>query len=158
MQEFESISKELIVLISEWEQKLIELPEEMIMQKRNSQNRNIRQIVGHMVDSATNNTHRVIHLQYQESPFEFPNYATFGNNDRWIAIQNFDEENWTDLIQLWKHSNLHFAHIIKNIDPDKLTNEWIAGPEKNITLESMVLDFPRHFELHLEEINELISA
>jgi predicted MPP superfamily phosphohydrolase len=158
MQEFESISKKLSFLIKEWEQKLIKLPEKTIIGKRNSQHRNIKQIVGHMVDSASNNTHRVVHLQYQESPYDFPNYATFGNNDKWIAIQNYQEENWIDLIQLWKFSNLHYAHIIKNIDHDKLNNEWIAGPENNITLKSMVLDFPRHFELHLEEINELISA
>ena len=84
--------------------KLFRFPKEVITQRRNTQNRTIKQIVGHMVDSASNNTHRVVHLQYRESPLEFPNYATYGNNDRWIAIQNYQDENWENLVQLWKYS------------------------------------------------------
>ena len=157
MNEFNSISNELTDLINTWEKILSSLPGETITQRRNSQNRTIKQIVGHMIDSATNNTHRTVHLQYQESPFHFPNYATFGNNDRWIAIQNYQEEDWNDLIQLWKYSNLHFAHIIKNINKEKLNNEWIASADSNISLKDMVSDFPMHFKLHLGEINELIN-
>jgi hypothetical protein len=36
----------------------------IVATKRNSQNRTVKQIVGHLVDSASNNTHRIIHLQY----------------------------------------------------------------------------------------------
>lgn len=62
------------------------------------------------------------------------------------------------MIQLWKYSLFHFCHVIKNIREDKLESEWIAGPEKNITLRSMIVDFPRHLQLHLDEINELINS
>jgi hypothetical protein len=110
-----------------------------------------------MVDSASNNTHRVVHLQYQPSPLIFPNYASLGNNDRWIAIQNYQQENWIDLVQLWKYSNIHFAHVILNVDADKLNNVWIAGPDQEVSLEAMIVDFLRHFKLHLGEINELMS-
>jgi len=156
MKEFLSIAIKLEVLIQEWETKLSSLPQDLIIQKRNNQNRTIKQIIGHMVDSASNNTHRVVHLQYQDSPLEFPNYATEGNNDRWIAIQDYQNENWEDLIQLWKYSNLHFAHIIKNIDSKNLSKEWISSLNETVALQTMILDFPRHFELHLTEINELI--
>ncbi|MBN1820030.1 MAG: hypothetical protein JXR31_02220 [Prolixibacteraceae bacterium] len=153
--EFITISEEINSRISEWEPKLLELNNDVISERRNSQNRTIKQIVGHMVDSASNNTHRVVHLQYQESPFYFPNYATFGNNDRWIAIQDYQNEDWKTLVQLWKYSNLHYAHIIKNIDPEKLDNEWIASPDVNIPLKDMVVDYLRHLDLHLSEIQSL---
>ena len=153
----EEISGEIISLILEWEPRLITLPEEVIKLRRNSQNRTIRQIVGHMVDSASNNTHRVVHLQYQPPPLVFPNYATEGNNDRWIAIQNYQEEDWNNLIRLWKYSMLHFCHIIRNVDREKLNREWIAGPGRNISLKTMILDFNRHLKLHLSEIDELIN-
>ncbi|MGD2036102.1 MAG: DinB family protein [Bacteroidales bacterium] len=157
MHQFLSVSQELKSLIKEWENTFSSLPEDVISQRRNKQNRTVRQIIGHMVDSASNNTHRVVHLQYQKSPFDFPNYATLGNNDRWIAIQNYQEEDWNDLIQLWKYSNLHFTHVIGHIDPKKMANEWIASADKNLSLRDMVLDFPRHFKLHLEEIRDLIT-
>src|SRR5664279_3130466 len=120
MKKFESLSQELTNLVEEWEPKLLALDEEIITNRKNSQNRSIKQILGHMADSASNNTHRVIHLQYQPSPLIFPDYANFGNNDRWIAIQNYQEENWHDLVKLWRYLNLHYAHIILNIREDKL--------------------------------------
>jgi hypothetical protein len=88
---------------------------------------------------------------------DFPNYATFGNNDRWIAIQNYQEENWENLVQLLKFSMLHFAHVIQQINPDKLENEWTAGENKTVTLQKMVEDFVPHFNLHLSEIEDLIE-
>lgn len=140
-----------------WEPKLSKLPENIITEKRNSQNRTIKQITGHMIDSASNNTHRIVHLQYQESPLQFPNYAINGNNDRWIAIQNYQEEDWNNLVQLWKYSNFHIAHVIGNIKEGKLENEWIASPDRNISLRDMVTGYLDHLQLHLDEIDELIN-
>ena len=155
---FEDIAKETVSLVSIWEKKLLSLPVEIIEFRRNSQNRSIKQIVGHLVDSASNNIHRTVHLQYRETPLDFPNYATFGNNDRWIAIQNYQEENWENLVQLWKYSLLHFAHIIQQINPDKLENEWISGENSKVSLKGMVEYFMPHLKLHLGEIEELIES
>jgi len=157
MKESPAITKEILLMIEEWEQILASLSTETITQRRNNQERTIKQILGHLIDSTSNNTHRVVHLQYQISPFFFPNYATFGNNDRWIAIQNYQNEDWTNMIQLWKYSLIHFCHVINNVKEDKLENEWISGPDKNITLRTMIVEFPKHLKLHLAEINELIS-
>jgi hypothetical protein len=155
--EFSKISKEITDLVNEWEPLLANLPEEVFTNRKNSQNRTIKQIVGHLADSASNNTHRIVHLQYQPTPFAFPNYASMGNNDRWIAIQNYQNEKWELLIQLWKYSMLHICHVIENINPDKLDHEWIAGPGRNFTLEALIIDFIRHLKLHLSEIDELIN-
>jgi hypothetical protein len=155
MKNTDSISQELITLVNEWEPILKSLSGETISQRRNSQDRTIKQITGHIIDSVSNNTHRIVHLQYQPSPLIFPNYATFGNNDRWIAIQDYQNEDWSNLIQLWKYSLLHISHVIKNVTADKLSNEWISGHGENVTLESMITDFPRHLKLHLSEICEL---
>jgi hypothetical protein len=157
MKEIDSVSNEIISLVNNWEPVLIRLPEDIISQRRNSQNRTIKQIVGHIIDSSSNNTHRIVHLQYQTPPLIFPNYATFGNNDRWIAIQDYQNEDWMALVQLWKYSLIHISHVIKNVRSDKLNNEWISGPGEKVTLTMMIVDFPRHLKLHLSEINDLIN-
>jgi hypothetical protein len=157
MNEFESIVQKLLSLIGEWEPKLSALDEVVISERRNSQNRTVKQIVGHMVDSASNNTHRIVHLQYQQSPLVFPDYANLGNNDRWIAIQNYQDEKWNDLVQLWKYTNIHITHVIRNINTEKLDNVWLSGLNQEISLKAMVVDFPRHFKLHCDEISELIN-
>jgi len=157
IKEFEPITAGIITLIERWEDKLLELPTDVITERRNSQNRTIKQILGHLIDSASNNTHRIVHLQYRDSPMNFPNYATDGNNDRWIAIQNYQDENWENLIQFWKYINMHLTHVIDNIKVERLGNEWIASPEETVSLEDMVLSYLDHFELHLNEIDELIN-
>lgn len=158
MNEFEAINQELLRLIDEWEPILSRLPEDVLTERRNRQNRTVKQILGHMIDSASNNTHRIIHLQYQASPLSFPDYANLGNNDRWIAIQNYQDEDWNNMIQLWKYSNLHIVHVIRNVSEDKLDNVWINALNQEISLRAMIIDYLRHFKLHLCEIAELIKT
>ena len=157
MNEFKANNLELKFLITEWEPKLLALPSGMIEVRRNSQDRNIKQIVGHMVDSASNNTHRIIHLQYQPSPLVFPDYANLGMNDQWIAIQHYRNENWHELVILWKYCNLHLIHVIDYLDLAKLGNVWISAMNEHVTLREMITDYLRHFKLHLNEIDELIN-
>lgn len=157
MIQIEENNKKLLHLIDLWAPRLLDLKPSTISEFRNSQQRNIRQILGHMVDSASNNMHRTVHLQYQECPLEFPNYGTHGNNDRWISIQNYEAENWENLVKLWKYANLHFVHVVRNINHSKFQNTWNSGDGKLISLEKMVVDFLPHFELHIGEIEELIN-
>ncbi len=167
---FEPLFDDFLLKIEQGITRFRDLDEKIYTKRRNSQNRNIKQIIGHMIDSASNNIHRIIHLQYRDCPLQFPNYASNGNNDRWISIQNYEDENWEDLLNLWKYSHLHILHVIKNIKNEMLENEWISGPGETVaareseigplheavTLKEMVVDFPRHFKLHLDEIDQLI--
>ncbi|MFC2129258.1 DinB family protein [Bacteroidota bacterium] len=159
IKEFGPVIEKLGSLLKIWEPKLLALPDEILAKKRNSQNRSIKQVVGHMIDSASNNIHRIVHLQYRENPMEFPNYATEGNNDRWIAIQNYQGEDWEQMVYLWKYIHLHIIHVIGNIDANKLDSVWNDASEHgHVTLMDMVIDFPRHFELHIDEIQELMES
>ncbi len=155
--EFAPVADGVRVVVAEWESRLRVLEEPILVERRNIQGRNIKQIVGHMIDSASNNLHRMIHLQYGSDPLVFPNYATHGNNDRWIAIQDYANEDWTQLVQLWKWSNLHIAHVMENVDPQKLNNRWAAGDGEFVTLRDMVIDYLPHLQLHMHQIEELID-
>ena len=158
MNQFEPIAHGVSALVEEWTPRLLQLPELVIGERRNSQYRTIKQIIGHMIDSASNNTHRIVHLHYQDSPLVFPNYATNGNNDRWIAIQNYQEEDWTALVNLWKFSNLHIAHVIRNVDLEKINRRWLCGNGATESMEEGIIDYLRHFKLHLAEIEQLIDG
>lgn len=156
MNPFENSCQTILLLLEAWEPRLLSLSEEVISDRKNIQDRSIRQILGHLFDSASNNTHRIVHLQYRESPMSFPNYATMGNNDRWIAIQDYQHEDWYNLVQLWKYANLHLIHVIRNADQAKLENQWISGEDRLISLQQNIDGYLPHFELHLREIEELI--
>lgn len=157
MTQLEKNHQILIELLEKWEPILLSLPKATIENKHNKQNRTIKQILGHMVDSASNNTHRIIHLQYQPTPLIFPDYASLGNNDRWIAIQNYQSENWQNLVNLWKYSNLHIIHVMQNVDESKLGNIWLTATGESVSLIDMMTNYLSHFELHISEIKELID-
>ena len=54
---FEPSCQTILHLLEQWEPRLGSLSEDMISNRLNRQNRSIRQILGHLVDSASNNTH-----------------------------------------------------------------------------------------------------
>ncbi|MGB5867310.1 MAG: hypothetical protein WBG69_05490 [Arcobacteraceae bacterium] len=157
MELLENISHDILKLVDALENILKNVDVNIVSTKRNSQKRTIKQIVGHLIDSASNNTHRVIHLQYRKSPLNFPDYANFGVNDKWIAIQDYNNYNWDDLLQLMKYTNIHIANVIKNINISKLENKWISALFTSYTLEEMIVDYPVHFKIHLDEIKDLIK-
>ena len=157
MKELEHVQDEIAGLVGQWEQRLLAIVPEVLLSRKNSQNRTIRQILGHLVDSASNNLHRIIHLQDLPSPLQFPDYANLGANDRWIAIQGYQEEEWPLIVRLWTCSNLHLAHVIGRVNADALDKVWISALGEQITLAAMIADYPRHLRLHLDEIEDLLQ-
>ena len=141
-------------LITIWEPKLAKLPPNTITQKWNRQNRTIKQIVGHMIDSASNNHQRMIRLQYN-SMLTFPDYRQ--DNDLWISLQNYQNEDWNNLVQLWKYYNLHMIQVIQSVDQTKLTNYWTDFEGTKVTLQEMIEGYLWHIDLHFNEILELID-
>ena len=152
--DFSEITNGIQTYIDNWEQKLINLPADTITQKRNNQNRTIKQILGHLIDSAANNHQRIIRLQYNEKLI-FPDYQQ--DNDLWIALQDYQNEDWTTIIQLWKYYNLHMIQVINSVDPKKLNNSWQNFEGTTITLLQMIEGYLGHIELHFNEIQELID-
>jgi len=158
MNHLEQISKDTIDILNNLENILENVDINIIDTKRNKQNRTIMQIVGHLCDSASNNTHRIIHLQYQKSPLVFPDYANLGVNDIWIDIQNYNNYDWKELKGLLKYTNIHISNVITNIDSTKLQNKWISATDIQYTLEEMIIDYPLHFKIHFDEICDLIKT
>ena len=157
MNKIEQISEATIDILNKLLNTLENVDIDIIDKKRNKQNRTIKQIVGHLCDSASNNTHRIIHLQYQKSPLIFPDYANLGVNDIWINIQKYNNYDWQELKGLLKYTNIHISNVIKNIDTNKLQNKWLSAIGVQYSLEEMIIDYPLHFKIHFDEICDLIN-
>ena len=152
--EFSTITKGIQTFIDTWEQQLIDLPVDKISNRRNKQNRTIKQILGHLIDSAANNHQRMVRLQYT-AKLQFPDYQQ--DNDLWIALQDYENADWFTLIQLWKYYNLHMIQVIKSVDMSKLDNSWQSFDGTTVTLRQMIEGYLGHIELHFNEIQELID-
>ena len=141
-------------IIATWENKLMNLQTEVISNRFNVQNRSIKQLLGHLIDSSSNNHQRMIRLQYN-SELVFPDYRQ--DNDRWIAIQNYQDANWPNLVQLWKFFNLHMIQVIQSTDNSRLQNQWKDFEGTSVTLDQMIVGYLDHLNLHMNEIQELID-
>jgi len=53
-------------------------------------------------------------------------------------------------------STKHIVHVIRRVNLDRLDNEWITATGDKVSLRAMIVDYLRHFELHLNEISERI--
>ncbi|WP_068473374.1 hypothetical protein [Saccharicrinis aurantiacus] len=151
---FSNVTNGILQYIDTWEQKLIDLPVDTISNKRNTQNRTIKQILGHLIDSASNNHQRMVRLQYIDK-LEFPDYQQ--DNDLWIAIQDYQNADWNTTIQMWKYYNLHIIQVIKSVDQTKLNSSWQSFEDFTVTLRQMIEGYLGHIELHFNEIQDLID-
>jgi len=151
---FSIVTNGILKYIDTWEQKLIDLPVDVITNKRNNQNRTIKQILGHLIDSAANNHQRMVRLQYNDK-LDFPDYQQ--DNDLWIALQDYQNADWDTTIQLWKFYNLHMIQVIKSVDQTKLDNSWQSFENITVTLKQMIDGYLGHIVLHFNEIQELID-
>ena len=153
-QDYLDITTGIARVIATWENKLMNLQTEVISNRFNVQNRSIKQLLGHLIDSASNNHQRMIRLQYN-SELVFPDYRQ--DNDRWIAIQNYQDANWPNLVQLWKYFNLHMIQVIQSTDNSRLQNQWKDFEGTSVTLDQMIVGYLDHLNLHMNEIQELID-
>ncbi|WP_051445440.1 DinB family protein [Desulfocurvus vexinensis] len=104
----------------------------------------LKEIVGHLIDSASNNHQRFVRLQFG-SLEHFPPYEA----EPWVAAQRYAEADWTSLALLWKAYNDHLLHVIQGIPEAALANAW-QHPDGPKTLEFLVRDYYAHLSLHVD--------
>lgn len=153
-QDFTAITTGIARVIETEEGVLNSLSVEAITLRRNSQNRTIKQILGHLIDSASNNHQRMVRLQYSKDLLFFPDYRQ--DNDLWIALQDYQHTDWYNLIQLWKFYNLHIIQVIQSVDKSKLDSYWCDFEGTKVTLKDMIEGYLDHLLLHIGEIHELM--
>ena len=128
------------------------LADEKASAKPNENQWSVKELLGHLLDSASNNHQRFVRLQIFDE-IEFPFYQ----QDEFVRANNYQNQNWKMLLDFWKLYNLHLVHIIENLDHSKLNNVWITPDNERLTLGHIVEDYLRHVKHHLEQIKNLVG-
>jgi hypothetical protein len=120
-----------------------------------------REVLGHLIDSASNNHVRFVRALEQES-LVFPGY----DQDAWVEAQRYRDASWKDLISLWGHFNFHIARVMEaapaaqremvreehNLDQIA----WKTVPRNTpTTLDYLMEDYVAHLKHHLNQIVRL---
>jgi hypothetical protein len=106
-----------------------------------------KQVIGHLVDSASNNHQRFVRAALQDS-LDFPAYDQNGN----ARVQAFQEAGWSLLVSLWADYNRYLAHVIARLPASKLDTVCRIGSGSPVTLEFLARDYLRHLVHHLVQI------
>jgi hypothetical protein len=106
-----------------------------------------KEILGHLIDSATNNQHKFVRTMAQPH-LEFLGYA----QDFWVAEQHYNSRSWEEIVVFWYTYNTHLAHIIESVNPAYLQNTISVGGSKPFTLAFIMEDYVEHMKHHLRVI------
>jgi hypothetical protein len=106
-----------------------------------------KEILGHLIDSATNNHQRFVRAQFT-SPFVGPGY----DQQAWVSLHHYRDRPWTEVVDLWVALNRHLAAVIESVPVEKLQTACTIGDHAPASLEWWMHDYLRHLKHHLEQL------
>lgn len=122
-----------------------------------------KEIIGHLIDSASNNHVRFVNAQDSDDLI-----GHGYDQDAWVIAQNYQAVNWHDLIILWRQLNLHIAHLMEqtpdNVRHKERTNHnlhkiafYTVQENEPTTLDYFMQDYVVHLKHHLGQVREVLS-
>ena len=143
-----TIANELVGVVETASQKLRLLQETEVSQKPAPGKWSKKEILGHLIDSATNNHQRFVRAQMTDE-LTFPGYE----QDEWVRRQDYNAKAWNELVELWRLFNRHVAHIIRNLSEEKIqTPVRIGQSAEPMALGLIVEDYLTHMRHHLHQL------
>jgi hypothetical protein len=106
-----------------------------------------KEILGHLMDSASNNHQRFVRAALQGS-LTFPGYQ----QEALVDLQNFTEVDWTFLVDLWASYNRFLAHVLSGLPASVSQVVCSIGDNPPATLEWIAEDYVAHLKHHLNQI------
>ena len=104
----------------------------------------LTEIIGHLVDSASNNHQRFARLRFGDLE-NFPAYKA----EPWVAAQQYDDCDFTMLAELWRQYNGLLLHLAETTPGEAAGNAWLLDGTP-LTLEFLVRDYYDHLNLHVD--------
>ena len=120
-----------------------------------------KEIIGHLIDSASNNHQRFVRARWMDD-LVFDGYEQNG----WVGAQRYQETDWHELIDLWALYNRHLARVMENV-PDAVRlrvhtrhnlyeRAWTTVPaDQPTTLDYFMRDYVAHLHHHLRQLDAL---
>lgn len=123
-----------------------------------------KEILGHLIDSASNNHGRFVRAQFSDDLIVTP----YAQND-WVEAADYQNMDWQDLLITWRQMNILVSNIMYNTTPEvrdkqrtehnlhKSAMEPIAEGEPT-TLGHFMEDYVFHLKHHLGQIREVLNT
>lgn len=105
-----------------------------------------KQIIGHLIDSATNNHHRFVRGQFETIPTIVYNQVEWNKNNYYQQMKS------SQIIDFWSAYNKQILELIKQIPKEKLNYKVNTGGDNSATIHFLFNDYVKHLEHHLKQV------
>lgn len=143
----EKIADQLELLIDKHVNQLKSIPAELLEARAKPGKWSKKEMIGHMIDSAHNNIRRFIVAQYEETPL------IIYDQDKWVAIANYQYWNVSQLIELWYLLNKQLCRILGNTAP--AMGQRNCQTQELHSLDWLADDYVKHLQHHLHQVLDL---
>ncbi len=138
------LSVRLVAVLDEAASWLMELSDEEASRSESEGKWSVKQVIGHLIDSALNNLGRVVRMQIASGQ-SMPGYE----QEAWVRLQNYQQRDWAALLGLWKALNEQMVWTVAHVDKASLAHTGtVAGGE--LTLGFLIEGYIAHMEHHLQ--------
>ena len=124
---------------------LLKIDEQTFCEKLTPEKWSKKQVIGHLIDSATNNHQRFVRGQFEAFP------SIQYDQNKWNECNFYQEIDSKQIINFWKVYNLQLVEIINRIPKENLNKQINVGNDF-LTLEFIITDYVEHLEHHLKQI------
>lgn len=107
-----------------------------------------KEIMGHLIDSALNNYHRIVLAHLGPPPHQLRPY----NQDAWVRIGGYQHMPIAELLILWTSQNRRILHVLDRLPPELLDYEYLTINGNPTTLNWLISDYVLHLEHHVRQI------
>ncbi len=133
-------------LISTLPTQIDQLSEDDFTAKKAAGSWSKKEILGHLIDSASNNHHRFIKAQYEDRPL------ISYDQDKWVDENDYQSANKQDLIVFWLALNKHLLRLLQNMPPQKLAKTCRLPNDLQVNLSDLFIDYVDHLEHHVAQL------
>jgi len=147
----------LRALLDRLPERLAALPADKVETRPAADAWSAKEELGHLLDSAANNYHRIVRTQLEEHP-AMPSY----DGEAWVALQRYQERDWAMLIAIWESLNRQLLAAAEVAPDSAWARTCTIGDSAPLTLEFVFDDYIDHMLRHLRhmgvEVEDLAPA
>jgi len=127
-------------------QLLTEIDEAAFSLKPSSHKWSKKEIIGHLIDSATNNHQRFIRGQFEDIP------TIVYDQNKWNEFSFYQLIDREQIIKFWTIYNKQLIELLRLIPSENLQRECKTNEGRKYTLEFLINDYVEHLEHHLRQV------
>ena len=104
-----------------------------------------KEIIGHLIDSATNNHQRFVRAQFEDDP------AIAYDQNKWNEFSFYQQISGLQIISFWTIYNKQLVELTRRIPKENLKRGCMVNG-KLLTLDFLITDYVEHLEHHLKQV------